>query len=241
MRLSRIYTQQMLVAGHESILEDSVAHYVSKVLRLRSNDQISLFNERDGEFLATLRAVEKKSVSVFLEQAIKNESESPLAIHLGIGISRGERMDYAIQKATELGVTSIIPLFTERCEVKIKAERLDNRMTHWERVAISACEQSGRCIIPKIITPLLLESWLGQDLEGDCYVLDHRGDNSLPAHKAPKAVTFLIGPEGGLGDTEIANANSVGFTSLCLGPRVLRTETAPVVAISLAQHLWGDF
>ncbi|MGJ8688782.1 MAG: 16S rRNA (uracil(1498)-N(3))-methyltransferase [Gammaproteobacteria bacterium] len=241
MRLSRIYTSQALGADKELVLEDSVAHYVGKVLRLRINDQISLFNERDGEYLFTISDIAKKSVTALLENKIASEAESPLAIHLGLGISRGERMDYAIQKATELGVTSIFPLFTERCEVKIKADRLDNRMTHWERVAISACEQSGRCAVPKIHTPVQLDEWLRQDQTGDCFVLDHRGDNGLPTGRSPNAVTFLIGPEGGLSESEIASANTAEFTSLRLGPRVLRTETAPVVAISLAQQLWGDF
>lgn len=241
MRLSRIYTSQALGAEKELILEDSVAHYVGKVLRLRVKDQISLFNERDGEYLFTISDIAKKSVTALLENRIESEAESPLAVHLGLGISRGERMDYAIQKATELGVTSIIPLFTERCEVKIKADRLENRMTHWERIAISACEQSGRCAVPKILEPVQLDEWLRQEQTGVCFVLDHRGDNGLPAGRSPSAVTFLIGPEGGLSETEIANANTAQFTSLRLGPRVLRTETAPVVAISLAQQLWGDF
>lgn len=241
MRLSRIYTKQSLIVGSETQLDDSVAHYVSKVLRMRSGEQIALFNERDGEFLATLQAVEKKRVSVLIEQAVHNESESPLSIHLAMGISRGERMDYAIQKATELGVNCIIPLLTERCEVKIKADRVDNRMSHWERVAISACEQSGRCAIPTIIPPQPLEQWLAQEHTGECFVLDHRAENSLPSDRTPNSVTFLIGPEGGLSETEVTCANKFGFASLRLGARVLRTETAPVVAISLAQHLWGDF
>ena len=241
MRLSRIYTAQPLILGTETILEDSIAHYLSKVLRLRNEDQISLFNERDGEFLATLLSIGKKSVSVRLEHRIENQSESKLNVHLAIGISRGERMDYAIQKATELGVSRITPLFTERCEVKIKADRLDNRMGHWERVAISACEQSGRNVVPQITTPLSIESFLSQAREGEGFVLDHRADNGLPTTISPKAVTILIGPEGGLSESEIGAANSAGFSSLRIGPRVLRTETAPVVAISLAQQLWGDF
>ncbi len=241
MRLSRIYTKQALIADTEIQLEDGVAHYISKVLRLRNNDQVSLFNERDGEFLVTLQAVEKRAVTALIEQAVSNNSESALCVHLAIGISRGERMDYVIQKATELGVNSIIPLFTERCEVKIKAERLDNRMTHWERVAISACEQSGRCAIPIIVPPQSLEQWLPQEHQGDCYVLDHRGEKAFAADRQPSAVTFLIGPEGGLSEAEISAANSSNFASSRLGARVLRTETAPVVAISLAQYLWGDF
>lgn len=241
MRLSRIYCTQSLLVDKELLLGDDIAHYLGKVLRLRPDDVINLFNERDGEYRARLRSVEKKTVTVFIESVVQNASESRLAIHLGLGLSRGERMDYAIQKATELGVTSIWPLLTERCEVKLKADRVDNRLAHWERVAISACEQAGRYIVPKINVPMALQAWLERERQGSSFVLDHRAQSGLSAPAAPSTINFLIGPEGGLSEEEVSAAQQHGFTSVRLGPRVLRTETAPVVAISLAQHLWGDF
>src|SRR5690606_35648531 len=184
---------------------------------------------------------DRKGVTVQISSAIECAADPHLPIHLGLGISRGERMDYAIQKATEAGVTSITPLFTERCEVKIKGDRVDNRLKHWERVAISACEQSGRCRIPVVSAPVELPSWLQQERAGASFVLDHRGSAGFPPQSPPESVTLLIGPEGGLSENEINAALAAGFQSVRLGPRVLRTETARVVAIAVLQQLWGDY
>jgi 16S rRNA (uracil1498-N3)-methyltransferase len=149
-------------------------------------------------------------------------------------------MDYAVQKATEAGVTSITPLLTERCEVKIKTDRVDNRLQHLERIAISACEQSGRCSVPEVLAPVSLQEWLARKHQGARFVLDHRGASGMSYTTTPSDVTLLIGPEGGLSDAEVQAACASGFQPVRLGPRVLRTETAPVIAIALAQHLWGD-
>ena len=241
MRLSRIHTTQTLMTGSTVPLAEEAAHYVGKVLRLRVGDVLSLFNAADGEHLAEVVAVEKRGVSVQLRSIVQNNADSSLPIHLGLGISRGERFDYAVQKATEAGVTTIIPLLTERCEVKLKSERVDNRLTHWSRIAISACEQSGRCHVPEIAAPITLKEWLAQSRSGACFVLDHRGTAGFPAIAALESVTLLVGPEGGLSDEEVNAAQHCGFQTVKLGPRVLRTETAPVIAISLAQHLWGDY
>src|SRR5690606_20956260 len=180
-------------------------------------------------------------VSVQLTDSVSCSADPQLPIHLALGISRGERMDYAIQKATEAGVSSITPLFTERCEVKIKGDRVDNRLSHWERVAISACEQSGRCQVPSISAPVDLAVWLQQERSGAAFVLDHRGSAGFPQQSAPVAVTLLIGPEGGLAESEINAALASGFQAVRLGPRVLRTATAPVVAIAVLQQVWGDY
>lgn len=241
MRVPRLYTPQSLSESSEVLLLDEAAHYISKVLRLRPEDQVRLFNGDDGEYSARIGSIDKKSVSVVLEQRIEGGADPILAIHLGLGLSRGERMDYSIQKATEAGVSSITPLLTERCEVKLKGDRVDNRLSHWERIAISACEQSGRCVVPTIAMPMTLSDWLSTPRSGVSFVLDHRGEAGFPALEKPEAVTFLIGPEGGLSEEEVALAQDHHFTSLRIGPRVLRTETAPIVAISLAQHLWGDY
>lgn len=240
MRLSRIYTTQALHSGASVVLEDDVAHYLGKVLRLRPGEQVALFNGRDGEHLAELTHVDKRTVTVQLLAVRECHADPQLRIHLGLGLSRGERMDYAVQKATEAGVTTITPLLSERCEVKIKGERVDNRLQHLERIAISACEQSGRCAVPDVLAPVSLQEWLGRERQGACFVLDHRGAFCMTAASAPTDVTLLIGPEGGLSDAEVQAAGAAGFLSVRLGPRVLRTETAPVVAIALAQYLWGD-
>ena len=241
MRVPRLYTPQALSANSEVLLVDDAAHYIAKVLRLRPEDYLKLFNGNDGEYSARIVAIDKKTVTTALEERLENSADPSLIIHLGLGLSRGERMDYAIQKATEAGVTSITPLLTERCEVKLKGDRIDNRMSHWERIAISACEQSGRCTVPTIASPLTLSDWLTAPRSGASFVLDHRGENGFPALEKPEAVTFLIGPEGGLSEEEVMLAKENQFNLVRIGPRVLRTETAPIVAISLAQHLWGDY
>lgn len=241
MRVSRIHSPQTLITGSTLILADDAAHYVGKVLRLRQGEMLALFNGSDGEHLAEVVSVDKKSVTVRLDSRVPNSADPVLPIHVGLGISRGERMDYAIQKATEAGVSSIIPLLTERCEVKLKGERVDNRLSHWNRIAISACEQSGRCTVPVIESPQPLQDWLARERVGASFVLDHRGTQGYPTSCQPEAVTLLIGPEGGLADEEVEMAKAKGFMAVRLGPRVLRTETAPVIAISLAQFLWGDY
>lgn len=241
MRISRLYCPQSLTAQATVALESEAAHYVGTVLRMRAGDHLTLFNGEDGEFSAVIIHADRKSVTVQLADPLAATADPLLPIHLGLGISRGERMDYAIQKATEAGVTSITPLVTERCEVKIKGDRVDNRLKHWERVAISACEQSGRCRIPIVSAPVELSSWLQQERAGASFVLDHRGSAGFPQQSSPEAVTLLIGPEGGLSEGEINAALASGFQAVRLGPRVLRTETAPVVAIAVLQQLWGDY
>jgi 16S rRNA (uracil1498-N3)-methyltransferase len=149
-------------------------------------------------------------------------------------------MDWAIQKACELGANAITPIVSARCEVRLKDERADKRMAHWRQVAISACEQCGRSVIPVIHPPLGLADWLGL-VEADLKLVLHPVAEPLASHDKPQSLAFLIGPEGGLTDAEVAQANSAGFHAARLGPRVLRTETAPVVALSVAQQLWGDF
>jgi 16S rRNA (uracil1498-N3)-methyltransferase len=166
-------------------------------------------------------------------------AESPLHVHIGQGLSRGERMDWAIQKATELGVAEITPIVSSRCEVRLKDERTDKRMSHWRQVAISACEQCGRSVLPLIHPPLVLEDWLKQS-SAELKLVLHPVAEPLTSHRKPQSLAFLIGPEGGLSDNEVALAQSAGFQPARLGPRVLRTETAPIVALAVAQHLWGD-
>ena len=239
MRLSRFYIAQPLTTGAITLPESS-AHYISRVLRMQAGDALQLFDGSGQEFTGVLTEVGKKTVMVELENSQPGQPDSPLQVHLGQVLSRGERMDWAIQKATELGVTEITPLFSERCEVRLNADRLQKRLEHWQQIAISACEQCGRSSIPLIHTPVALEKWQ-QTIEADLKLVLHPDASPLASHQRPASIALLIGPEGGLSDAEVNAAQQAGFHAACFGPRVLRTETAPVVALSLVQHLWGDF
>jgi len=242
MRTPRIYTSTSLAETALIELDTDSSHYISKVLRLREGDQLSVFNPDDGEYAAQIRTISRKTVQLQLSAAIACQSDPRLRIHIGLGMSRGERMDYAIQKATELGVSTISPLSTERCEVKLGEDRAEKRLAHWSGIARSASEQTGRCTIPLIERPIKIADWLSQTHCAASFVLDHRGNRGFPTpDSAPQSVTLLIGPEGGLSDQEIDLALESGFLQVRIGPRVLRTETAPVVALSLVQSLWGDF
>jgi 16S rRNA (uracil1498-N3)-methyltransferase len=177
---------------------------------------------------------------VQLTESVARLTDSALPVHIGLGLSRGERMDYAIQKATELGVHSVTPLFTEHSEVRLSSERADKRSIHWQKVAVSASEQCGRCTVPEVHNPLELAEWVKQVPAGQGFLLDHSGETGFKGN-APEQVFLLIGPEGGISATEKALALAAGFNCVRLGPRILRTETAPVVALTALQLQWGDF
>lgn len=238
MRISRFFIDAPLSLGTCDLPEAS-AHYIGRVLRLTAGTAVQLFDGSGQEYSGVLVEVGKKHVKVELQALVTGLAESTLRIHLGQGLSRGERMDWAIQKATELGVAEITPIVSERCEVRLKDERADKRLAHWRQIAISACEQCGRSVVPTINPPVLLQDWL--TLEAELKLVLHPVAAPLSAHPRPASLAFLIGPEGGLSDGEIEQARLAGFHSARLGPRVLRTETAPVVALSVAQQLWGDF
>lgn len=239
MRLSRFFIDAPLSLG-EHELPEAQAHYIGRVLRMAEGDALQVFDGSGMEFRGTLLEVGKKRVRVQLDERFAGQDESPLQIHLGQGLSRGERMDWAIQKATELGVSEITPIFSERCEVRLKDERADKRLLHWRQVAISACEQCGRSSVPLIHPPVLLADWIKQT-QADLKLVLHPVAQPLESHAKPQTLAFLIGPEGGLSDAEVDQAHGAGFLPARLGPRVLRTETAPVVALAVAQQLWGDF
>ena len=239
MSLPRFYVDAELALGTVD-LPEATSHYLSRVLRLAVGAQIQLFDGSGDEYLSEITAISKKVVSVELTEQVAGLPDSSLVIHLGQGLSRGERMDWAIQKATELGVTEITPLFTERCEVRLNDERAEKRLAHWRQIAISACEQCGRSTIPVIHPPQVIAEWM-QALQADLKLVLHPVAQPLTAHQPPNSLAFLIGPEGGLTEAEVAQAADAGFLPARLGPRVLRTETAPVVALSVAQQLWGDF
>ncbi|WPP00226.1 16S rRNA (uracil(1498)-N(3))-methyltransferase [Pseudomonas sp. HR96] len=239
MRLSRFFIDAPLSLG-EHELPEAQAHYIGRVLRMAEGDAVQLFDGSGAEYLGVLLEVGKKRVSVRLDESLAGQSESPLRIHLGQGLSRGERMDWAIQKATELGVSEITPIVSERCEVRLKDERADKRLAHWRQVAISACEQCGRSSVPVIHPPELLADWL-KNAQAELKLVLHPVAEPMISHARPASLAFLIGPEGGLSAAEVTQAQQAGYHAARLGPRVLRTETAPVVALAVAQQLWGDF
>ena len=240
MRVPRIYIDTPLVSGEQKELPADISHYINRVLRLPVSAEVILFNGQGGEYSARILSVTKHSATLQIETFSDTDTNSPLSTHLGIGISRGERMDWVIQKATELGVTEITPLLNERTEVKLSGDRLTKRIQHWQKIAISACEQSGRTSLPYIHTPTSVNQWAMQCQTEWKWIL-HPGPAATKstAHK-PSSISILIGSEGGLTDNEIEQAKASGFESVSLGPRVLRTETAPITALSIIQFLWGD-
>lgn len=241
MRISRIYTDLPLKLENSVMLEGQQAHYLSKVLRLKANASLILFNGDGFEYKSCVTDIGKHNITLEIQEAVAANSESHLQTILGLGLSRGERMDIAIQKSTELGVSEIVPLFTAFSEVKLQGERLQKKLRHWQQVAISACEQSGRNRIPKIHLPVDYSSWC-KSLECELkLIFEPNGNSALPNQEKPTEVALLIGPEGGLSDQEIKHATSTGFQAVRLGPRILRTETAPIAALTSLQLLWGDF
>lgn len=240
MRIPRFYDPQPLSEKSEIQLSDEVVQHVSRALRMKVGDQLILFNGNGVEYLAELSQVEKRKASAHIVETIQSNSETPLMVHIGQSLSRGERMDYAVQKSTEMGVHQITPLFSERCEVKLPEERQAKRINHWQQIAISACEQSGRVNPPLIAKPENLKSWLAQQDAELKLVLHHHSEMPLQEMKPPSSVALLIGPEGGLTEDEVELAQEFGFKPLTLGPRVMRTETAPVAALTLLNYLWGD-
>lgn len=243
MRIPTIYTESPLVEHIEQELDPSAAHHIANVLRMKANDQVRLFNGSGFFFLATITQSSKKKVFIQVNSIEKANSESTLHTHLGQVMSRGDRMDYAIQKSTEMGVHEITPLMSGRCELKLKSDREAKRLAHWQQVAVSAAEQCGRATVPKIHPVTSLDDWVEQQRSiGLSLVFHHRDTQNLTQIQSPPShVNLLIGPEGGLTSSEIEKARQAGFLACTFGPRVMRTETAPVACLSVLQWLWGDF
>ena len=243
MALTRLFVGNKLQAGAELQLDKKQLQYVGRVLRLRSGDSLTVFNGEDGEFGATITYIGKAAATLKLGEHRRTSTEAPLKVHLVQGISRGDRMDVVVQKATELGVKRISPVFTEYGVVKLDARRTDQRREHWQKIAASACEQSGRIRPPLIDAPVALRDWFGnktKDADVDL-VLQPGSPTTLTAIAAPQTkVCMLIGPEGGFSPAEHDDAAVAGFMAVSLGPRILRTETAAIAAIAVAQSLWGD-
>ncbi|MEH8020528.1 16S rRNA (uracil(1498)-N(3))-methyltransferase [Rheinheimera metallidurans] len=240
MRIPRIFHSSAISLNSEFNLDDDAANHVGRVLRMPVGSAITLFNGDGFNYAAVISSSDKKRVSVIASEQQPNTVESPLSIHLGQGISRGDRMDFAIQKAVELGVTEITPLFTERCGVKLDAERLAKRTEQWQKIAISACEQSGRSIVPKVHPAINLTQWLAQQTKELKLTLHPWAKDTIKTLAPSTGIRLVIGPEGGFTDAEMSQTSDAGFIGIQLGPRVLRTETAALTAISALQLQFGD-
>ena len=240
---TRLFVSGQLINGAELVLEGDRARYLGRVLRLRIGDEITVFNGEGPEWSASIGSMTKSTASLRIGESREAGTESPLKIHLVQGISRGERMDFVVQKATELGVKRITPVLTEYGVVKLDPSRREKRRDHWESVAINASEQCGRTRLPLIDVPIPLNDWFGaKPAEVDAEVILKPGaENALAGIKPPATkICVLIGPEGGFSDSEYEDAEIAGFDAASLGPRVLRTETAAVAVLSVLQSLWGD-
>jgi len=240
-RISRLYVATSLAEGTQTELDDDSGHYVRTVLRLKKDDPIILFNGQGGEYLSTILEASRKRVLIAVVKGLQRTVESPLQVSVGLGISRGDRMDLSVQKSVELGVNTLTPLLTERCVVQLKGDKKQQRLQHWQKIVQHAAEQSGRTLLPQLQEIDDLPHWLDQQ-KGLKVFLDPYADTSL-ADLQPEnmRVTLLSGPEGGFTDQEREIAKAAGFIPVQLGHRILRTETAALAALSAVQMLWGDF
>lgn len=241
MRIPRIYLPQSLSAGNDVELDSNALRHVVQVLRLKAGHPLILFNGEGGEYTAELTRVEKRRATAHITEFQDINRESNLYTHLGLGISKGERMDFALQKAVELGVNEITPLFTEHCVVQLDDKRALKKQEHWQAVIISACEQSGRNTLPILNAPQSIKHWINILSSTTKLILDPVASTTLATVKPGTAgVILAIGPEGGFSQTEIELAQENDFIGITLGPRVLRTESAAIASLTAIQALWGD-
>jgi len=243
MRTIRIHVDQPLAPGQEITLPSQAGEHVARVLRMQAGDPVVLFaGDTAEEFDATLHSVGKREVVALVGECRALANESPLSLTLAQGVARGEKMDLIVQKATELGITRIVPLITERSEVKLDAARAEKRLLHWRAVAASACEQSGRAVVPVIEPAVALNAWLGSLGDGGPMrlALLPEGDKRPSELGLAGSAIIAIGPEGGFGERDRTALAQAAFTGLKLGPRILRTETAGLAAIAMLQALYGD-
>ena len=241
MRVPRIYQLGELALSQTVMLDSEAAGHVGRVLRMGPGEKLELFNGDGQNYLTEIISASKKNVEVKVLNISVNSSESPLNLHLGQVISRGDRMEFTIQKSVELGVSTITPLFSERCGVKLTGERLEKKIQQWQKIVISACEQSGRSTVPVIRQAMSLEAWCAEQSKALKLNLHPRAAHGINGLQLDTTrVRLLIGPEGGLSEPEIMMTEQYQFTDVLLGPRVLRTETAALTAISALQLRFGD-
>jgi 16S rRNA (uracil1498-N3)-methyltransferase len=243
MPVPRLYLPHGLERGATLLLDGDAAHHVRQVLRLGPGATLRVFDGSGAEHHARLCEVQRQRVTVEIGVPCDARPESPLAVTLAQGVPRGERMDFILQKAVELGVTAVQPLWMERSQGRVKGDRLERRMRHWRKVMVSACEQCGRGVLPVLADPLALPAWLDTGRMARTRLVLVPGAPRTLRDIAPPAgeLLLLVGPEGGIGDGELAQTGQAGFALLSLGPRILRTETAALAALASVQALWGDF
>jgi 16S rRNA (uracil1498-N3)-methyltransferase len=240
MRIPRFYQDRTLNMGEELELDDNARRHAVQVLRLKADDPLILFNGDGHDYSARVTHIDKKQARVTIEMITAVENESALPVHLALGIAKGERMDYAIQKAVELGINRLTPLLTKRCVVQLDQKREQKRRQHWLGIIQGACEQSGRARLPELENVTPLETFLSRERAGQELILDPRSNLTFSQCDRPEALVLMIGPEGGFSEEERELAYQHGATGVRLGPRILRTETAVVAGLSAAQTLWGD-
>lgn len=242
MSLPRFFINQKLALGAQFSLPPGPARHAARVLRLSVGDVMHVFDGEGGAYAARIAQIRKDDVEVRVITFEDSDCESPLQVLLAQGISSGERMDYTLQKAVELGVSAIQPIAAKRSVVKLAGERADKRVGHWQGVVNSACEQSGRNRVPAVAQPLSLANWLAQRPSGRLLFLSPQASAKLADLSEPQGLQMLIaGPEGGFEPEEIAALQTADAIAVRLGPRVLRTETAALAALAAMQMLWGDF
>ena len=234
--MPRFYIEAELAVNTQIELTETVFHHWVKVLRARIGESATLFNGQGGEYEVSLIEINKKSASVSVNAFNPDNRTPTISTLLGQVMSKGDRMDYAIQKATELGVAKIQLLTSERCEMRLKYDRDQKKLDHWQGIAIAACEQCGMNKVPEVLAPIALQDWLTSPLPNTKLVLAPNKDQVNVLADATSEVALLIGPEGGLSEAEIEASNQAGFINWCIGERVLRTETAPIVALSILNY-----
>ncbi len=240
MRIPRLFCQQALAAHSQIRLDAEAARHAARVLRLREGAEVILFDGSGGEYPGRLLRIAKSQVTVTVGELLRQDRESPLNITLVQGVSRGERMDFTVQKATELGVQRIIPVQMLRTVVRLSGERAAKRAAHWRAISAQACQQCGRNVLP-VVDPIAgFDDWLARHEPGALDLLLVPGAELLEAAQPPASVTLAVGPEGGFAPQERELLVQKGFIGLALGPRILRTETAALAAVSVIQARWGD-
>lgn len=240
MQVPRAFIDQELATGKSIQLPAEAARHLGTVLRLKAGQELEVFNGAGGCYRARLLSADRRGAIVELLEFQNDDRESPLSLVLVQGISRGQHMDYTLQKSVELGVTAIVPLLSEHSNVRLDDDRSKSRMAHWRGVMISACEQCGRNRIPDLVQPRAPADWLAEDSSDQRFLLDPGGEKLAEGSGRPRSVSLMVGPEGGFSTREIQLALDRGYRRTHLGPRTLRTETAAVAAIALCQALWGD-
>ena len=243
MHIPRLYTLQMITRGAELAISGQTAHHVVHVLRIHSCAAVQVFNGEGSEYRAVVKTIKRSEIILEIAEAIAVRPESSLDITLLQGITRNDRMDLILQKAVELGVSTIQPLLTQRSQTHLKGSRLEKRFNHWQSIVISACEQCGRATIPQLATAMNYSDWMNKQKTGGLrLLLQPNSKTGLGTLKRPdEEVQVLIGPEGGLNPDEEVLAKAAGFTGVSLGQRILRTETAALATLAGIQTLWGDF